>query len=112
MDIRQKLIVPRKYSPKRESMSGNMKEQIECHYEDVVKVNNVAQLTEVQWTGRAIWFKRILDNYAAQWNLWQHTLHNNNLQTDVKSRIIGDHHKKETFDFFFGLDLSHSVLTY
>lgn len=81
-------------------MFGNIKEQIACHYEYAAKVNNIAKLSETRWAVRVICFKRILDNYAALSNLWQPTLHNDNLQTDVKSRIIGIHYKTEIFLFF------------
>ena len=73
-----------KYSHKQETMLGNIKEQIECRDEKAVKVNNIAKLSEKRWTVRAVCFSRILDNYATLWNQWQHALHNDNLQTDVK----------------------------
>ena len=37
-----------KYSPKREITLGNIKEQIECHDGEAVKVNNIAKLSDTR----------------------------------------------------------------
>ena len=59
------IVILIKYSPKPETMLGNVKEETECHDEDAVKVNNIVKLSETRWTVPAICFKRIWDNHAA-----------------------------------------------
>ena len=51
----------------------------------------------------------ILDNYDILMSVWDHYLHNDNSQTDLKSRIIGVKTQMESFDFFLGLTLSHRL---
>lgn len=42
------IVILIKYSPKREITLGNIKEQIECHDGEAVKVNNIAKLSETR----------------------------------------------------------------
>ena len=89
MGTAREIIVLIKYSLKRENLLGKIKEQIECNEEVEIKANSISKLSETRWTVRAECFKRILDNY--------------NMETEVKSRILGVKKQMERFDFFFFL---------
>ena len=58
-----KLIILIKYSPKREKLLGDMKEQVEFVESTDYTANAISKLSETRWTVRAGCFKRILDNY-------------------------------------------------
>ena len=102
-----------KYSFKQKTMLGNIKEQMECHDEDAIKVNNITKVSETRKKVQAICFKQSLDNYAALWNLWQYTPRNENLEADVKSCIIGNLFFLFSFWFFIWFKSApQSVLTH
>ena len=65
-----------KYSPKQENILDSMKEQTECESDSGFYANNLLKLSETRWTVRAVYFKRILDNYNVLWNVWKHCLQN------------------------------------
>ena len=67
------------------------------------------KLSETQWAIRAECFKRILDNYDILISVWDHCLRNENLQTDLKSRIICVTTQMEWFDFFLGVTLAQRL---
>ena len=109
MGVSEEIIVLIKYSPKRENLLGQLKDLIECDNEEVIKVNSLVKLSQMRCTIRAECFKRILDNYDILMSVWDHFLRNENLQTDLKSRIIGVKTQMESFDFFLGLTLGHRL---
>ena len=107
MGTAKEIIVLIKYSTKRENFLGKIKEQIECNEELEIKANSISKLSETRCTVRAECFKRILDNYKDLMTLWKFFLENDNMATEIKSRIVGIKNKMEKFDFFFGLNIGH-----
>ena len=106
MDIAREIIVLIKYSPKRGNLPGKIKEQIECNEEVEIKANSISKLSKTRWTVRAECFK-ILDNYNELMTLWTLCLENDNMATEVISRIVGLKKQMEKFDFSFGLNIGH-----
>ena len=88
MGVSEEITVLIKYSPKRENLLGQLKDPTDCDSEEVIKVISLMKLSETQWAIRTECFKRILDNYDILISVWDHCLRNENLQTDLKSRII------------------------
>ena len=112
MGTARKIIVLIKYSPKVENVLGKIKEQIECNEDVEIKANSISKLSETRWTVRAECFKRILDNYKELMTLWKFRLENDNMATEVKSRIVGVKKQMEKFDFFFGLNIGHRLYSH
>ena len=77
-----------------------------------IKANSISKLSETGWTVRAEFFKRILDNYKELMTLWKFCLKNDNMATEVKSRIVGVKKQMEKFDFFFGLNIGHRLYSH
>ena len=44
--------------------------------------------------------------------LWKFCLENDNIATEVKSRIVGVKKQMEKFDFFFGLSIAHRLCSH
>ena len=101
-----------KNSPKRENILGSIKEQTECENDSDFHANNLLNLSEIRWTVRAVRFKRILDNYNVLRNVWKHSLQNEQMKTELKSRIIGVKTQMESFHLFFGLSLDHRIFSH
>ena len=106
MDIAREIIVLIKYSPKKGNLLGKIKEQIECNEEVEIKANSISKLSKTRWAVLAECFK-ILDNYNELMTLWTLCLENDNMATEVISRIVGLKKQVEKFDFFFGLNIGH-----
>ena len=111
MDIAREIIVLIKYSPKRGNLPGKIKEQIECNEEVEIKANSISKLSKTRWTVRAECFK-ILDNYNELMTLWTLCLENDNMATEVISRIAGVRKQMENFDFSFGLNIGHRLYSH
>ena len=56
---------------------------------DESEVNKISKLSTSEWTIRANCFQRIIDNYQYLYSLWDESLKETRLTTEVKSRIIG-----------------------
>ena len=105
------IIVLIKYSPKRGNLLGKIKEQIECNEEVEIKANSISKLSKTRWTLRAECFK-ILDNYKELLTLWKLCLENDDMATEVISRIVGVKKQMEKFDFSFGLNIGHRLYSH
>ena len=57
------IIILIKYSPKRENLLGNLKDQV--YFAEVIydKAKSISRLYGTRWTARVECFKRVLDNY-------------------------------------------------
>ena len=77
-----------KYSPKQENILDSMEEQIECESDSGFYANNLLKLSETRWTVRAVYIKRILDNYNVLWHVWKHCLQKEQMKTELKSCMI------------------------
>lgn len=101
-----------KYSPKREKVLGTLDEDIEgelCESETQnQKPVSIDKLCKTRWTVRASCFNKIFERYHALQSLWKVCL-SETLESEVRARIIGCRAQMETFNFFFGLLLSHRI---
>ena len=69
-------------------------------------------LSETCWIVHPVCFKRILDNYNVLWNVWKQCLQNEQMKTELKSRVIGVKTQMESFHLFFGLKLGHRIFSH
>ena len=112
MGTAREIILLIKCSPKRENILGKIREQIECNEEVEIKTNSISKLSKTRWTVCVECFKRILDNYKELITLWKFCLENENMATEVKSRIVRVKIQMEKFDFFFGLYIEHRLYSH
>jgi len=115
MNTSKEIITLIKYSPKRETMLGEEKENIEIQSE----VNDehkdpqpgIVTFCPTRWTVTAECYKRILDNYEPLMKVWDASLLTN-LKPDIKARIIGCQTQMKTFAYFFGLNLGQRLFAH
>ena len=85
MDTAKEVVTLIKFSPKREDLLGEIKENLE---QGESAAHDIIKLCPTRWTVRASCFQRILDNYSALLQEWVLCL-DEKLQADVRGRIIG-----------------------
>ncbi|CAM1322602.1 Uncharacterised protein r2_g3115 [Pycnogonum litorale] len=107
MDTAEEITTLIKYSPKRECLLGQIKENLEHEDEGVPTAAGILSLCPTRWTVRASCFRRILHNYSALMEEWKECLADH-LQPDVIGRIVGCQAQMQTFNFFFGLSFGES----
>ena len=110
MDIAKEIVTLIKFSPKRESLLQQLKENLETEDEDASS-RGIIGLCPTRWTVRASCFRRILENYSVLMEEWDACL-SERLQPDVRARIIGCKAQMERFDFFFGLHLGERLYSH
>ena len=94
-----------KFSPKREKLLENLKEQIKnC---EQITPNKITKLSIIRWT-----VLTIIENYSYIMELWNECLVNENLTAEIKSRVIGCQIQMGKFDLFFGLRLGHRLYSH
>ena len=101
MSTAREIVILIKYSPKRETMLREIKDNLEG---DEEATSGLTTLSTTRWTVRATCFQRILENYTALLAEWNECL-KGKLQTEMRGRIIGCQSQMASFDFFFGLNL-------
>ena len=111
MDTAREITTLIKYSPKRECSLGQMKDNLEYEDEGNSISGGIVSLCPTRWTVRAVCFRRILDNYSALMEVWKESLADQ-LQPDVRGRIVGCQAQMQTFDFFFGLNLGEAIYSH
>ena len=80
-----------KYSPKREQLLGNVKENIEIEHGDndvLDQVESLSKLCATCWTVRATTMRKVMTNYQRLFDLWDLCLEEN-LDRETRSRIVG-----------------------
>ena len=99
-----------KYSPKRENLLGTVQQnlQFDEEKEDEIGVTSFSKLCVTRWTVRATTYMKVLSNYDPLLNLWDVCLQDK-LDKEIRARIIGCKSQMKTFEFFYGLNLSHKV---
>ena len=109
MDTAKEVVTLIKFSPKRERLLGDIKENLD----EEPASGGVISLCPTRWTVRASCFQRIIDNYSALLQEWIVCLHQK-LQADVRGpgRIVGCQAQMNTFDFFFGLHLGERLFSH
>ncbi|CAB3977444.1 zinc finger MYM-type 1-like [Paramuricea clavata] len=87
-----------KYSPKRENLLGELKEnlQYEDEEEEDAAAAGLTKFSATRWTVRAICFERVIDNYNVILKLWDECL-KTKLPPDIRGRIIGCSTQMEVF---------------
>ena len=108
MDTAKEIVSLIKFSPKRENLLGEIKENLEGPESEA---KGMIGLCPTRWTVRASCFQRILDNYTALLQEWTISL-DEKLQSDIRGRIIGCQAQMNTFDFFFGLNLGQRLFSH
>ena len=108
MDTAKEIVSLTKFSPKRENLLGEIKENLEGHESEA---KGIIGLCPTRWTVRASCFQRILDNYEALLQEWIISL-DEKLQSDIRGRIIGCQAQMKTFNFFFGLNLGQRLFSH
>ena len=109
MDVVKEIVTLIKFSPKRECLLQQLKENLETEDEDTSS-RGIIGLCPTRWTVRASFFRRILENYAVLMEQWDVCL-SERLQP-VRARIIGCKAQMERFDFFFGLHLGERLYSH
>ena len=92
-----------KYSPKRDAMFHQLKQQLAPDSPDF------RVLCPTRWTVRANSLQNVLDNYTVLQSLWEACLESK-LDPEIKSRVIGVKTQMATFDFFFGVYLGECTM--
>ena len=87
MDIAKEIVTLINFSPKRESLLQQLKENLETEDEDASS-RGIIGLYPTRWKVRASCFRRILENYSVLMEEWDVCL-SERLQPDVRARIIG-----------------------
>lgn len=114
LNTAKELVTLIKYSPKRENMLGEVKDNIveeEDKGFDEKAVGGILKLCPTRWTVRAACFERILANYGSLLKTWEVSL-GTNLVSEVRARIIGCESQMKRFEFFFGLSLSQRIFAH
>lgn len=102
----------KEYSPKHECSPRQIKETLEQEDEgDSAACSGIVSLCPTRWTVRAACFMHILNHYSALMKEWRVSLEDN-LQPEVRGRIVGCQGQMQTFDFFFGLSLGESLFSH
>ena len=83
MDTAKEVVTLIKFSPKRENLLGEIKENVE---EPESAAKGIIGLCPTRWTVRASCFRRILDNYAALLQGWIISL-DGKLQSDIRGTL-------------------------
>ena len=108
MDTAKEIVSLIKFSPKRENLLEEIKENVEGPES---KAKGILGLCSTKWIVRARCFRRILGNYAALLQEWTISL-DEKLQFNIRGRIIGCQAQIDTFDFFFGLNLGQRLFSH
>ena len=83
-----------KYSPKRDTMFEKLKKEL------APETPGFRTLCPTRWTVKANSLKSVLDNFKPLTQLWEDSLETN-LNSEIKSRIIGMKTQMRAFDYFF-----------
>ena len=110
MDTTAEISVLLKFSPKHEKLLENLKEQLKDSEQSTR--NKITKLSTTRWTVRASALLRIIENYSYIMELWNECLVNENLTTEIKSRVNGCQSQMGIFHLFFGIHLGHRLYSH
>ena len=108
MDTTKEIVSLITFSPKRENLLGDIKENLEGPESEA---KGILGLCPTRLTVRASCFQRILDNYAVLLQKWTISL-DEKVQTDIRGKITGCQAQMNTSDFFFGLNLGQRLFSH
>ena len=103
MDTAGEISVLIKFSPKREKLFENLEQQIKNS--EQITANKIAKLSTTRWTVRVSVLLEIIESSSYLMELRNECLVNENLTTEIKSRVIGCQIQMGKFDLFFELHL-------
>ena len=89
-----------KYSPKRDRMFEKLKAEL---------APETPGFRVLCPTVRGASLQSVIDNWIPLQELWDESLETN-LESEVKSRVIGVKHQMGTFDYYFGVSLGAQIL--
>ena len=92
-----------KFSPKRDVLFDKLKTTI------APDSPSCRTLCPTRWTVRGACLESVLENWDVLRELWSQSLETK-LDPEVKSRITGGRYQKETFGFYFGVQLGNLAL--
>ena len=92
-----------KYLSKRDRMFEKLKAEL------APETPGFRVLCPTRWTVRAASLQSVIDNWIPLQELWDESLETN-LESEVKSRVIGVKHQMGTFDYYFGVSLGAKIL--
>ena len=110
MDTTAEISVLLKFSPKHEKLLENLKEQLKNSEQSTR--NKITKFSTTRWTVRASALLRIIENYSYIMELWNECLVNENLTTEIKSRVNGCQSQMGIFHLFFGIHLGHRLYSH
>ena len=110
MDTAGEISVVIKFSPKREKLLENLKEQIKNS--EQITSYKITKLPTTRWTVRASALLWIIENYSYIMELWNECLINENLPTEIKSEFLVTKSQMGKFDLFFALHLGHCLYSH
>ena len=113
LDTVREICILVKFSPKRENLLGEIRENIEQEAEDKSetfhsKPPTIEKLCQTRWTVRASCYQKIIQNYDTLNALWDITL-GEKCDVDVRARMKGCRWQMKQFSFFYGLNLSYKL---
>ena len=85
-----------KNSPKRDRMLEKLRAEL-AHETPGFRV-----ICPTRWTARVASLQSVIDNWIPLQKLWDESLETN-LESEVKSRVIGVKHQMGRFDYYFGV---------
>ena len=94
LDTTSKISKLLKYSPKRDRMFEKLKAEL------APETPGFRVLCPTRWTVRAASLQSVIDNWIPLQELWDESLETN-LESEVKSRVIGVKHQMGAFDYYF-----------
>ena len=94
LDTTSKISKLLKYSPKRDRMFEKLKAEL------APETPGFRVLCPTRWTVRAASLQSVIDNWIPLQELWDESLETN-LESEVKSRVVGVKHQMGTFDYYF-----------
>ena len=86
-----------KYSPKRENLLQQIKNNVGDENEMTAISAGLTKFSATRWAVRATCFQRILDNYEKLLTLWNECLETN-LESDICGRIVRRQEQMRSFN--------------
>ena len=98
------------FKKKREKCLENLQQPIKNS--EQITPNKISKLSTTRLTVRESGLLRIIENYLYIIKLWNKSLVNENLTTEIQSRVTGCQNQLAKFDLFFGLHLGHRLYSH
>ena len=100
-----------KYSPNRENLLQQIKNNVGDENEMTAISAGLTKFSATRWTVRATCFQRMFDNYEELLTLCNKCLETN-LEPDIRARIVECQAHMRSFNFFLGIILSQRIFSH